>query len=295
KGFAHPEVEIGDEWRATSQAIRKARILHGAKRRKPHVLVINGSPRSEHTCPGEMSKSHRLSERALGYFKSQKITTEYLDLSRTTSEYGKMIHPCKACVSTAMPLCHWPCSCYPNYALGQVHDWMNEIYPMWVRAHAIMIITPVHWYGPPSALKLMMDRLVCADGGNPDYTSTKGKTATLAKEMELKGWNFPKHLGGRMFSVITHGDTEGALSVKLSICSWLKDSGLISAGNQAEIDRYIGYYEPYAISHDALDHADEIFKEVDNAACLLANSAQAILKNPKNLAITTEETAVRAK
>ena len=24
--------------------------------------------------------------------------------------------PCKGCVSTAMPLCHWPCSCYPNHA-----------------------------------------------------------------------------------------------------------------------------------------------------------------------------------
>ena len=39
-----------------------------------------------------------------------------------------MIHPCKTCVSTAMPLCHWPCSCYPNHALGQVQDWMNDIY-----------------------------------------------------------------------------------------------------------------------------------------------------------------------
>jgi hypothetical protein len=27
-------------------------------------------------------------------------------------------------------LCHWPCSCYPNYSLGQVDDWMNDIYPM---------------------------------------------------------------------------------------------------------------------------------------------------------------------
>lgn len=31
-----------------------------------------------------------------------------------------------------------------------------------------MIVTPVYWYMAPSTLKLMMDRLVCADGGNPD-------------------------------------------------------------------------------------------------------------------------------
>ena len=48
-----------------------------------------------------------------------------------TSEFGRQIHPCKGCVSTAMPLCHWPCSCYPNYAVGQTDDWMNEIYERW--------------------------------------------------------------------------------------------------------------------------------------------------------------------
>jgi hypothetical protein len=45
---------------------------------------------------------------------------------------------------------------------------MNEIYPIWVEAHGIMIVTPVNWYQVSSPLKLMMDRLVCADGGNPD-------------------------------------------------------------------------------------------------------------------------------
>jgi len=64
----------------------------------------------------------------------------------------KVIHPCKACVSTAMPLCHWPCSCYPNHAVGQVNDWMNEIYPRWVAAHGVMILCPVHWYQAPASL-----------------------------------------------------------------------------------------------------------------------------------------------
>ena len=71
------------------------------------------------------------------------FAVDILDLSRLTSEFGKTIHPCKSCVSTAMPLCHWPCSCYPNYSLGQTDDWMNEIYPLWVAAHGILIVTPV--------------------------------------------------------------------------------------------------------------------------------------------------------
>ena len=46
--------------------------------------------------------------------------------------------------------------------------------------------------------------------------------------------------------------------VRLS--DWLTDMKLISAGGLAETDGYIGYMEPYATSHDALDK-DEAFKE----------------------------------
>ena len=167
---------------------------------------------------GRMSKSYRLLEIARDVFAAvPDVTIELLDLSRLTSEYGRHIHPCKACFSTAAALCHWPCSCYPNYSLGQTHDWMNEIYPMWVAAHGIMIITPVNWYQVSSPLKLMMDRLVCADGGNPDPTRTQGKNAELAKQIELEGWDYPRHLEGRLFSVVVHGDVEGAENVRRSI------------------------------------------------------------------------------
>ena len=33
---------------------------------------------------------------------------------------------------------------------GRRNDWMNEIYPMWVAAHGVMIVTPVNWYQAPS-------------------------------------------------------------------------------------------------------------------------------------------------
>jgi multimeric flavodoxin WrbA len=48
-----------------------------------------------------------------------------------------------------------------------------------------MIITPVNWYQVSSPLKLMMDRFVCADGGNPDLTRPHGKDGKKAKELEL--------------------------------------------------------------------------------------------------------------
>jgi multimeric flavodoxin WrbA len=122
---------------------------------------------------------------------------------------------------------------------------MNEIYPLWVAAHGIMIVTPVNWYQVSSPLKLMMDRLVCADGGNPDPTRTQGKNAELAKQIELAGWDYPRHLAGRVFSVVVHGDVEGAENVRRSISDWLCFMHLCSAGPTAELDRYIGYWKPY--------------------------------------------------
>ena len=228
---------------------------------KSRILLIDGSPRSDQTCPGEMSKSFRLMEIAEKVIRRERgFEVERLDLNRLTSEFGRHIHPCKGCVSTAMPLCHWPCSCYPNHSLGQINDWMGEIYPMWAAAHGVMIVTPVHWYQAPTVLKAMIDRLVCADGGNPDPTSTSGKDPQKAKEIEMKGWDFPRHLAGRAFSVVVHGDSAGTETLRRSLSDWLGDMGLIGAGHAAEIDRYIGYYEPYAESHQALD-ADRAFQE----------------------------------
>jgi len=274
-GFADPDYDLSVDWLAARDAIAAAQRRHDDPREPPRILLINGSARSEHTCPGEMSKSWRLVEVARRVISDRGFHTDILDLSRTTSEFGKTIHPCKSCVATSMALCHWPCSCYPNYALGQTHDWMNEIYPLWVAAHGIMIVTPVNWYQAPGPLKLMMDRLVCADGGNPDPTSTHGKKPDEAKALELAGWPYPRHLAARLFSVVVHGDTEGAEVLRDQLTDWAQDMRLIPAGANAELGRYVGYYEPYATSHEALDRDQAFQQEVRNAAFTLMEAVTA--------------------
>lgn len=271
--YKNPDYELSEDWLSAKAEIEKAKLEHLEE--KSRVLVVLGSDRSEFTCPGEISKTCRLGEIAADTLRSQGMDVEVLDLSIMTHEYGKTIYPCKGCVSTAMPLCHWPCSCYPNHSLGQTHDWMNEIYPKWVRAHGIMLITPVYWHQAPSSLKLMMDRLVCADGGNDDPTSTLGKKAELAKKIELEGWHYPRHLKGRVFSVVVHGDTVGANELKNSLTEWLSEMELISAGANANFARYVGYMEPYATSHEALDNDHDLFTEVRNAAVTLALATEA--------------------
>ncbi len=273
EGFADPAFELPVEWLATRDAIAIAQKKQSKKTSKSRILLVCSAARHDQTCPGEMSKTFRLTEIAREAIEANRqFECDVLDLSMITAQYGRHIHPCKACVSTAMPLCHWPCSCYPNHAMGQVNDWMNEIYPRWVAAHGIMIVTPVYWYQAPSVLKLMMDRLVCADGGNSDPTSTHGKNPQEAKDLELKGWDYPQHLAGRLFSVIVHGDTVGAETLRRSLVDWLQDMALVQAHPSASIDRYIGYYEPYATSHNALDADAPLKTEVNNAALVLMNA-----------------------
>ena len=271
RGFADPSYDLSVEWKQTRDRLLAVEALQ-KKSTKSRVLVICGSPRNDGTCPGEMSKTYRLAQLAARTLEAAKIEVDLLDLSFQVNEFERRIHPCKGCVSTAMPLCHWPCSCYPNHALGQVNDWMAEIYERWTRAHGVVIVAPVHWYQSPSALKLMIDRLVCAAGGNPDPTSTHGKDPEKAKQVELEGWDYPKHLAGRVYGVVVHGDVAGIEGVRRALSDWLDWMGLIEAGPMARLDRFIGYYEPYATSHQALDADSAVQEEVCNVARAVAQT-----------------------
>ena len=271
-GYADPDYELSTEWIATKQRLAEAQLLWAQPSSQARVLLICGSARNDGTCPGEMSKSFRLLQIAKETLEQAGIVPDVLDLSLLSSEYGRKIHPCKGCASTAMPLCHWPCSCYPNHAMNQTNDWMAEIYERWTAAHAVIIVTPVYWYQSPSPLKLMIDRLVCADGGNPDPTSTSGKNAAKAKELEMAGWSYPQHLAGRAYGLIVHGDVGGVDEAQHALSDWLDWMGLIDAGTLARLGRYIGYYEPYASSHDALDKDSAIQEEARNVARAVAKA-----------------------
>ena len=275
--FHEPDFTLPMEWLETRRAIHEAQRRQSDPKSPSRILIINGSARSDQTCPGEISKTYRLAKIARETVAAVPgFEVDFLDLSRLTGEAGLTIYPCKACVSTAQPLCHWPCSCYPNHALRQTGDWMHEIYPRWVAAHGVMICTPVNWYQAPSVLKLMIDRLVCADGGNPDPTTTHGKNAGMAKAVELAGWDYPKHLKGRAFSVVVHADAAGAENLRRILVDWMTDMEMIPAGPVAGIDRFIGYYEPYATSHDDLDRDKDVQAEVKNTALELVETVRQI-------------------
>jgi hypothetical protein len=71
-----------------------------------------------------------------------------------------------------------------------------------------------------------------------------------------------------------HGDAAGADGLRRALTDWLLDMELVQAGGAAVLDRHIGYYEPYATSHAALDEDMALQQEVRNAVVSLLNTVQ---------------------
>ena len=76
----------------------------------------------------------------------------------------------------------------------------------------------------------------------------------------------------------------GAETLRRSLTDWLTDMGLIAAGRAAVIEGYVGYYRPYATSHDELDKDKDFQEEVRNAARSLTRAVRLLrrgeLKQP---------------
>ena len=64
--------------------------------------------------------------------------------------------------------------------------------------------------------------------------------------------------------------------MKYALCDLLEWMGLIRAGSSGALDRYVGYYEPYATSHDALDRDAAFQGETRNAALSLVERVKQI-------------------
>ena len=75
--------------------------------------------------------------------------------------------------------------------------------------------------------------------------------------------------------MVVHGVVEGAENVRRALADWLRFMQLEPAGTPAELDRYIGYWQPYATRHEALDADRAVQAEVKNAALTLAEALHA--------------------
>jgi hypothetical protein len=112
-----------------------------------------------------------------------------------------------------MALCVFPCNCYEKDSkLEPDLMWDLDMYARLDLADAWAIIAPVNWYAPTSNLKLMFDRLVCMNGGNPREDLIEHKNAELAMKLEHSPeWEklSQNHLEGRTAAFFCYGDGGG--------------------------------------------------------------------------------------
>ncbi|KAA3436930.1 NAD(P)H-dependent oxidoreductase [Rufibacter hautae] len=174
------------------------------------ILIISGSDRRQYNCPGVDSKSRTLMLQ-MAEMLPQDWEIDYEDLGNVYAR--ARIQSCNACVSTSMALCVWPCNCYEKDSKKEPDlMWDLDMYSRLDMADAWAIIGPVNWYAPTSNLKLMFDRLVCMNGGNPDEKTIDHKNPEKAMALEhAPEWETMSlnHLEGRTAGFFCYGDEGG--------------------------------------------------------------------------------------
>ena len=174
------------------------------------VLIISGSDRRQYNCPGVDSKSRALMLQ-MAEMLPQEWEIDYEDLGNVYAR--EKIQSCNACVSTSMALCVYPCNCYEKNSRKEPDlMWNLDLYARLDMADAWAIIGPINWYGVTSNLKLMFDRLVCMNGGNPDEKTIDHKNPEKAMALEHSDlWKelSINHLEGRTAGFFCYGDEGG--------------------------------------------------------------------------------------
>ncbi len=174
------------------------------------ILIISGSNRRQYNCPGIDSKS-----RMLMLKMAEALPADWeIDYEDLGNVYGReKIQSCNACVSTSMALCVWPCNCYEKNSSKEPDlMWNLDMYARLDMADAWAIIGPINWYAPSSSLKLMFDRLVCMNGGNPDEKTIDHKNPEKAMVLEhTEEWKAMSlnHLEDRTAAFFCYGDEGG--------------------------------------------------------------------------------------
>lgn len=174
------------------------------------VLLIAASQRRQYNCPGIDGKARSLLLR----MKAQLPSHWEIDVEDISNVYGRQkIQSCNACVSTSMALCVWPCNCYEKENKKEADlMWDLDLYSRLDYADAWAFIAPTNWYAPTSNLKLLFDRLVCANGGNPKEDLIDHKNPEMAMKLD-KTETFKElsqnHLEGRTAAFFSYGDAGG--------------------------------------------------------------------------------------
>ena len=264
--FADPAYEL------SHRLARRAR--RGPGRGRPargsavpsRILLINGSPRSEHTCPGEMSKTYRLLESAREVIAAEawhgmrgaRSEPSCLRVRQANPSLQGVLLDGAGTLSLALLLL--PQSCHgAGQRLDERH--LSDVgRRAWHHDHLPGALVPG---ARPSE----------ADDGpaglrrRRQSRSQPPRRARMPRAPKSSSWPVGPIPGTWQVACSRWSCTAtrpaprtcgGCSPTGSPTCIWCRPEG-------GALDRYIGYYEPYATSHDDLDAETALFEEVRNA------------------------------
>jgi len=145
--------------------------------------------------------------------------------------------------STAMPLCHWPAHVIQTIH-GQVHDWMNEIYPRWVAAHGIMMSRPCTGTKRP-VFSIDDGSVGLRDGGvltQPRHTVKPGRS----QDFGIEGMELPETSSRAEYFPSLSTAMPQVQEIWRAPDELVVRHGISSAGIPALLIATSGIYEPYS-------------------------------------------------
>jgi multimeric flavodoxin WrbA len=149
------------------------------------VLGINGSPRPY----GNSFQALKLALRAA---ELEGAEVELVNL------YEYEIKPCLGCVSDDIKACVYPCP---------INDDMVKLYPKVIECDALIISSPIYWFGVSGLLKNFLDRLTVLE--NMIY-------------IDGRSW-----LDGKVVGFIAVGNDEGATALISNLMAVTNSFGMV--------------------------------------------------------------------
>jgi hypothetical protein len=117
--YADPDYELSIDWIRSRDAIARAERTQKQAASRSRILLVNGSSRSDQSCPGEMSKTFRLVEIAQRVIAAARRTSCFRPSLLTRSTAGES---CPARCRVSPPTACHGVLLLSQPALGQVND-----------------------------------------------------------------------------------------------------------------------------------------------------------------------------
>ena len=263
---ASPTRTTSCRWNGSTPARRSARrerrtTTPTAPRR---VLLICGAARHDQTCPGEMSKTFRLAQIAARARSSGARLRVRLPrpepADRRVRPSDPAVQGLRLDRDAALPLAVLLLP-EPRDGPGQRLD-ERDLPALGRRARrddrdaGLLVPGAERAEADDGSARLRRRRQSRSDH---DPRQEPGRRP---RRWSCAGWHYPRHLAGRAVRG-RRPRRRGGRGDAAPLAQRLADRHAAGAGGTAaSIDRYIGYYEPYATSHEALDRDTAVQEEV---------------------------------